>query len=144
MKVFRYISALVVTLGGVVNAVADTSLTPGLYETRVEATTKMGDMQLPPNIQTSSNCITAEDIANGPPDMLPDDGQSCETLKYEFGDGKIEMEMVCQIQGGEGRMVGTGTYTSDSFQMQNKMKMSACARVLLVFAMCRTMDGTIM
>ena len=26
----------------------------------------------------------------------------------------------------------------------NKMKMSACARVLLVFAMCRTMDGTIM
>ena len=84
----------------------------------------MGDMEMPSRSSAEKDCITAEDVANGPPLPEPDEAD-CEIIKYEFGGGELDMEMVCQIQGGEGRMVGTGSYTDDTYEMNNQFKMKA-------------------
>ncbi|NKB98333.1 MAG: DUF3617 family protein [Pseudomonadales bacterium] len=98
------------------------TILPGLYETTVNTEIKMGAMELPPNTARQTTCITAEDVANGPPVPQPGDAD-CDVQKYEFGNGKLNMEMVCSMQGGEGRMIGTGSYTNDSYEMNNLFKM---------------------
>ena len=45
-------------------------------------------------------------------------------LKYALSSGELEMEMVCQIQGGQGRMVGTGSYSDDTYEMNNRFSMN--------------------
>ena len=105
-------------------ALADDTITPGLYKSTIQTEMSMGDMQMPGRTMEQQECITAEDIAKGPPMAEPEDGD-CEMVEYEFGGGDISMEMVCRMQGGEGRMVGTGTYTSDSFNMVNEFDMEA-------------------
>lgn len=113
-----------VTLALLVPSIGITAETilPGLYETTVNTEVKMGTMVLPPNTARQTTCITAEDVANGPPLPKPDDAD-CEVQKYDIGNGKLNMELVCSMQGGEGRMIGTGSYTNDSYEMNNLFKM---------------------
>ena len=118
----RYIILVCCLIPGLVWA-SDT-IEPGLYETTVTTKMKMGDMQMPARTITQTNCITAEDAANGPPLPEPDDAE-CEVIKYEFGSGELDMEMVCQIQGGQGRMVGSGSYSDDTYEMNNRFSMNA-------------------
>lgn len=100
-------------------------LTPGLYKTTVSFEGKMGQLSLPARTEERNDCITAQDIENGPPLSMPENTPSdCEVLNYEYGDGKLSMEMSCKMQGGEGKMVGSGTYTSDSFEMSTQMKLA--------------------
>ena len=103
---------------------ASDTITPGLYKSTIRMEMTMGTMKMPERTMEREECITAEDVASGPPIPEPDEAD-CEVLKYEFGGGKIAMEMSCSMQGGQGRMVGTGTYTANSFEMQNHFKMQA-------------------
>ena len=126
-----YLPRIALSLGvlgmvGLTNmASAEDTLTPGLYQTNVKVEAKMGDMQLPTRDRQQKDCITAEDIANGPPVAMPDDSSSeCQVQEYEMGGGQFSMRMSCTVQGGEGTMVGSGTYTDDSFEMTNEMNVS--------------------
>ena len=119
----RYLLLLSMMVAATVDA-ADT-ISPGLYRNTAEITMKMGNMQMPPNTTRNEQCITPEDAAKGPPVPEPEDGAECELRSYEFGGGKIAMEMACTMQGGEGVMIGTGSYTDDSFNMVNNFKMKA-------------------
>ena len=112
-----------------VAAMAADTIQPGRYETTVSTEMKMGSMQMPARSSQQSSCITEEQVANGPP--LPDpENADCEVVEYEFADGELAMEMVCRMEGGEGRMVGTGTYTSDSYEMNNQFKMEVQGMVM--------------
>ncbi|MEM7365324.1 MAG: DUF3617 family protein [Pseudomonadota bacterium] len=116
----------VLSLSVVLTAGATETISPGLYRSTAETTMKMGNMEMPPRASRNEQCITAEDAAKGPPVPMPEDGRTdCDLRSYEFGDGKIAMEMACTMPGGEGVMVGTGSYTHDSFDMVNNFKMDA-------------------
>lgn len=108
-----------------VAAVASDTITPGLYRTTVTMEMTMGDMKMPPRTEERDECLTAEDVEAGPNSWMPDNDDSCEMLKYEFGGGKLAIEMVCRMEEGEGTMVSTGTYTDDSYEMNSRMTMSA-------------------
>ena len=103
---------------------ASDTIMPGLYKSTVITEMAMGAMKMPARTTERQECITAEDVANGPPMPSPDEAD-CDVVKYEVRGGKIAMEMNCTIEGGEGRMIGTGSYTSSAFEMQYSIKVKA-------------------
>lgn len=61
-----------------------------------------------------THCLTPEEAARGPQDMLKAN-KSCAFTRYSMEGGKLESEMVCQQGGGEMTAVSTGSFTPDSF-----------------------------
>lgn len=119
--------AAVLTGLAATHAYAETAaaeLRPGLYQVTVQVNTQMGALKMPGEQDVSEECITAEDVASGPFDALPEDLQKdCETLKSEVANGQINMELKCNIMGGEGTLIGTGSYSTAAFNMKAEMKL---------------------
>ncbi|MEM7081002.1 MAG: DUF3617 family protein [Pseudomonadota bacterium] len=103
---------------------AQETILPGLYQLTITTEMQMGDMQMPGQRIEEQHCLTAEDVANGPPVPEPGDA-ACETTEYEFGAGKFRMAMTCRMPEGEGQMTGTGTYSDERYEMENHFKMRA-------------------
>ena len=98
--------------------------TPGLYA----MTTQVSSEQLPiARTQESEQCIEDNQFMRDPDAwMQKQRGQDCEIVKYEVADGAISMHLECTIeQGGKASITGSGTYTTSSFELTNKMKMNA-------------------
>ena len=121
---FSLIGAVMV-LSLPVIGLANETILPGLYKTTVTSKVKMGGMEMNAPTAEQEDCITEEDVASGPPIPESGDDMDCEVHEYEYGSGRLSLEMTCRMQGGEGRMVGTGSYTKDTYQMTNQFKMKA-------------------
>lgn len=104
---------------------AEDTIMPGLYDLTVNTEMKMGDMSMPGRSMNEQHCLTAEDVAKGPPVPEPGDDAECEVTQYELSGGSFTMAMSCTMDGGSGQMVGSGTYTKDSYEMNNVFKMKA-------------------
>ena len=66
-----------------------------------------------------THCLTAEEAARGPQEMLKT-GKSCAFTRYSMAGGQLDSEMVCQQGGGEMTAVTTGSFTPDSFTAAGK------------------------
>ena len=96
---------------------------PGLYK----VTAIVSSQQMPiGGTHASEECLQENQFLEDPEAwMSKQPGQECEVVEYDVADGNIRMVMSCTItQGGKASIVGTGTYTSKSFQMNNKMTMN--------------------
>ena len=105
------------------SAMAADTIQPGLYKIAVTMHTPDGRQQT----TESETCLTQEDVNRGPNPMPEDRGfdeAQCETVRYDFGGGKLDMEMRCSGPRGETVIVGTGQYDDDSFSMTNEMSIS--------------------
>lgn len=102
-----------------------TEISPGLYEINVSIENPTIGLS---RKQTVKECITAEEFENGPRAFMSQQQQEsgCTMQNYSIENGTITMNMSCEIPGGgKAEVKGTGKYTSDTFQMTNKMIMEA-------------------
>ena len=71
-----------------------------------------------------SHCITPEEAARGPQDMMKSD-KSCKFTRYSMVGGKLSSEMVCQQGGGTMTASSTGSFTSTTFTSSGRSVMKA-------------------
>ena len=109
---------------------AQAQIQPGQWQTTV--TIKSMDMpDAPPQIAQmmrsrmaggkptqTSYCVTAEQAAKGPQELLKQN-PSCRFTKFSTANGVIATEMTCAQNGGTMTARGKGTYTADSFDVSS-------------------------
>lgn len=111
--------------------VAAAGVTPGQWETSVTITS-VSMPGAPAGVAKSmqgktsrmSHCITAEQAAKGPQDMLKS-AKNCRFSRYSMVGGRYDADMVCEMGGG-GRMtvVSSGSFTPNSYSATAKSVMS--------------------
>ncbi len=108
--------------------------TPKLQAGKWEVRTQVSDLKMAnmpkgmpanPPAQTNTVCITPEQAAKGPADMLKQAGADCTATSNSFGGGRIESAVRCKLPGNTA-MTGktTGTFTSTSFATDQQMEMT--------------------
>ncbi|WP_156347652.1 MULTISPECIES: DUF3617 domain-containing protein [unclassified Sphingomonas] len=108
--------------------------TPKLEAGKWEVRTQVSDLKMAnmpagmpanPPAQTASVCITPEQAAKGPEEMLKQSGADCTVTSNSFAGGKIESEVSCKLPG-DMQMKGktTGTFTPTSFTTDQQMEMT--------------------
>ena len=107
-----------------VTAVAEDFPEPGLYKITGQVSSKMMPMARTTETQ---ECIKENQFIDNPEAwMQQQPGQECDLVSYDVAGGSISMEMSCTLdEGGTAKMVGSGTYTSSSFNLKNKMTIEA-------------------
>lgn len=104
-------------------------LEPEKWEVKMQASDlKMANMPkgIPANppVRTSSVCLTREQAAKGPAEMLQQAGADCTVTSSNFAGGKIETELTCKMPGNTTmHSKSTGTFTPTSFVTDQKMDM---------------------
>ncbi len=116
---------LLVALTIPASVLSDSSPQAGLYDMRVNVTGG-GLFNRGPKEHSSQECITAEEFSQGPDAFAKQDQQSeCKINNYILGDGEISMDVTCvMLEAVEANISGSGSYTQDSFELNNRMTMS--------------------
>lgn len=109
---------------------------PGKWETKVEMLSmEMPGMEgMPAQVmekvkaeamkpRTISSCMTEEDVKSHGGKVFGSGDDKCKYEKYEMSGGRIDAVMVCPGGTGEVRMAMTGTFTGDSFAVEQAMDM---------------------
>lgn len=126
----KLMSALAVSAAIAVPAAAVTParpFTPGLWETKatvnsVEGAGAMGLIakMMRGKTTTVQSCITAEDAARGPQEMLKQN-KSCTFTHYSMIGSQVNAEMVCQRGNETMTVVTTGTFTPTEYSGTSQM-----------------------
>lgn len=109
-----------------VPASALAQVTPGQWTTTVTIDT-VEMPGAPPGIAnmmrghkvSMKHCMTAEEAARGPQEMLKSD-KSCHFTRYAMAGGKLSSEMTCTRGGMTTTATTTGTFTSTSFAAKGR------------------------
>ncbi len=120
----KVVVVLLLVCGASAGAWADGYPKPGLYKVTAELSSK----QLPmTRTHEMEECLSENEFLNDPASWASKQpGQECKAIRADVGGGKVDIELECVLDdGGKARMVGTGTYTSDSYQMTNVMRVQA-------------------
>lgn len=72
---------------------------------------------------TLKQCITPEDAARGPQDMLKSD-KNCVFTRYSMVGGKLSSEMTCKQRGSTVTAVSAGSFTPTSFTANGRSTMT--------------------
>jgi hypothetical protein len=105
-------------------------LQPGKWELKTQVSElKMSNMPKganpTPPAQTASLCITAEQAAKGPTELLKNAGSDCTITSNSFKDGKIETDLTCKMPGDMTmKSRTTGTFTATSFSTDQQMEVT--------------------
>lgn len=112
-------------------AIANTPIQPGQWEVR--STVTAVDMPgAPPQMlqmmkkpQTMRHCITAEQAARGPQELLRQSKGECKFTKYALAGGRMDAVMQCNSGKGNSMTATTrGSYTPTSYEMTSTMVMN--------------------
>ncbi len=131
----RHLVRLLVTAPTVFTAgivLADT-LQPGRYE--IVNTVESATMPIPTTAQTTTECITQQDLDQGAVGMVPQDGQddgSCEVESYEMAGGEMTIDMMCDGPMGVITMSGRGTYDSTMYRINSTVTIQAVGQTMQV------------
>ncbi|MEG3091558.1 DUF3617 domain-containing protein [Sphingomonas sp. PB1R3] len=105
-------------------------LQPGKWEVKTQVSDlKMKDMpkgvSSTPPAQTNNICLTAEQAAKGPAELLKGAQSDCTVTSSTFAGGKVESELTCKMPGDMTMHSKTkGTFTETSFTTDQEMEMS--------------------
>ena len=106
------------------------NLQPGKWEIRTQVSDlKMANMpkgvSANPPAQTNSVCVTAEQAAKGPAELLKGAGSDCTINSSNFAGGKVESDLTCKMPGDMTmKSKTTGTFTATSFTTDQQMEMT--------------------
>lgn len=121
---------LVMVLGTLPATATAQTVQPGMWETSITTdSVEMADA--PPGMAQAmrgrtvktKNCITPEQAARGPQDMLKAD-KSCKFARYTVAGGRLSSEMTCNSHGMKMTATSTGTFTPTSFAMKGRTVMT--------------------
>jgi hypothetical protein len=119
--------AKAVSQSGVVNG--DTMVEPGLWESKVtikemnipgmpaEYAEKMKAMMAERQQESSKHCLTKEDVKKPKEGFFASEDKSCHYAHFAMGDGKIDLQMVCNREGATQTTNMAGSYTPTSYAM---------------------------
>lgn len=121
-------SVWIIAAAGLASAAsaAETPVTPGQWE--IAVTIKSMEMEgAPPGIAAMmigrttrvKQCITAEDAARGPQDMLKS-AKTCSFTRYAMAGGRLDSEMVCKQGGSTVTSTTSGSFTQTGFTATSK------------------------
>ncbi len=98
---------------------------PGLYKVTGNISSK--EMPMMARTTETEQCIKENQFIDNPEGwMQQQPGQECDIVSYDVADGSISMEMNCTLdQGGTATMQGSGTYTTTTFQLKNRMNIDS-------------------
>ena len=71
----------------------DPNINPGMWETTSTVSINSPQFSLPPQTQTSSDCVTAEDVAQG--DAFLEDTEECEITNKDIRSDGMDYSMTC-------------------------------------------------
>jgi hypothetical protein len=92
---------------------AQPDVKPGLWETTTTTTMLSDQFNMPPMTQTTTECVTAEDIDKG--QAFLEDNDSCEVIEKEVREDGMDVSMSCdQGEGGSITMNSSMTFDGDS------------------------------
>ena len=117
--------------GGLLSASAASDVQPGQWESTATITAVEGE-GLPPGmadmiigqVQTTSYCMTQEEIDAGPEAMFDQSDGQCKYTNFDMGGGTLNASAVCTTPQGSMQMEMTGTYTATTYESANTMVMS--------------------
>ncbi len=94
---------------------------PGLYRVTVD----VHGQGLPSGMvqEAVEQCVTKEDLAADPTSLLGENAgmEGCTITKNEWGNGKIEMQMECSIEGTEATAISLGSYNASRYELKTVM-----------------------
>ena len=67
------------------------------------------------------HCVTPEQAAQGPQEMLKGSQGQCRFSRYDMTGGRINAVMECSGQGSQMTSTTIGTYSADSYQAESSM-----------------------
>jgi hypothetical protein len=119
--------AAAVTRSGVMTS--GTMIEPGLWESKLTfKDVQMPD--LPKNVaeqmkksmarhreQTNSNCVTPDEVKNPKKGFFTGIDKSCRYQHFTMGSGKIDIRMICNVEGSTQTTDMAGTYTPTTYSM---------------------------
>ena len=120
----KTVLALMIALASLA-ANADGFPEPGLYKVLGNISSK--EMPMMARTTETEQCIKENQFIDNPEGwMQQQPGQECDIVSYDVADGSISMEMNCTLdQGGTATMKGSGTYTTTTFQLKNRMNIDS-------------------
>ena len=94
---------------------------PGLYR----VTAGVSGQDLPPGMVEESveQCVTAEDLVADPTSILGEHAgmEGCAITQHDWSNGKISMQMECEIEGANATAESRGTYNANSYELVTTM-----------------------
>lgn len=94
-------------------AAEDPDINPGMWETTSTVTIESEQFPIPPRTDSSRDCVTAEDIAEG--QAFLDDNEDCEFTSKDVRADGMDYSMVCEsADGGTVTMTAAMTFSGDS------------------------------
>ena len=95
---------------------------PGLYR----VTVGVSGQDLPPGMVEESveQCVTAEDLAADPTSIVGEHAgmEGCTITDHDWGNGKISMQMECEVEGANATAESRGTYDASSYELITTME----------------------
>lgn len=106
-------------------AVAENTSAPepeaGLYR----ITVGVSGQDLPPGLVNESieQCVTKEELAADPTSILNEHAglEGCTITKYDWRDGKINMQMQCAVEGADATAESRGSYNPSGYELITTM-----------------------
>ena len=73
--------------------------------------------------ESVEQCLTEEDLAADPASILGEHAgiEGCTITGYDWGNGKISMQMECSIEGADATAVSRGTYNGSGYELITTM-----------------------
>jgi len=91
----------------------DPNINPGMWETASTVTIQSEQFPIPPRTDSSRDCVTAEDIAEG--QAFLDDNEDCEFTGKDVRSDGMDYAMVCESpDGGTVTMTASMRFDGDS------------------------------
>ena len=93
MKTYRALTLLAVSTVSLSALAQDPNINPGMWETTSTVTIQSEQIPIPPRTDTSSECVTAEKIAEG--QAFLENSEECEFTNRDLRDDGMDYTMTC-------------------------------------------------
>ena len=113
MKTYRALTLLAVSTVSLSALAQDPNINPGMWETTSTVTIQSEQMPIPPRTDTSSECVTAEKIADG--QAFLENSEECDFTNRDLREDGMDYTMTCSSpEGGTVTMNASMQFDGDS------------------------------
>lgn len=98
MKFYRALTVAAAMAVSIAAVAEDPNINPGIWETTSTVTIQSEQIPIPPRTDTSSECVTAEKIAEG--QAFLEDSEDCEFTNKDMRADGMDYSMVCNTPDG--------------------------------------------
>ena len=98
MKLYSALTVMMASAASLAAVAEEPNINPGMWETTSTVTIQSEQFPIPPRTDTSSECVTAEKIAEG--QAFLDDNEDCDFTKKDIRADGMDYTMTCKSPDG--------------------------------------------